>query len=516
MEKLEILISLFSSYSGSQPQRFKPLLKALSCAIHCDAAAILIVEGESSKIVSCLGLTSDVLGKRFWFKDHPRLDVIRHSTEPVIFPSDSSLPDPYDGYFAFNGSCTIRVHSCLGIPLLVDDTLLGLMTADAITDDAFRDVDVPFVKAIAALACSEIYTANLVRALESTSEKMCLVAQDLVKGAHLQKGDNIVGDSKEIKRLRREITLIARSDFSVLITGETGAGKEMVARAIHASSKRSEQPLLYLNCANLPNTLVETELFGHVRGAFTGAIGNRAGKLELADGGTLLFDEIGEIPFNVQPKFLRFLQTGEVQRVGSNTINKIDVRVLAATNRELEKEVKKGRFRSDLFHRLNVYPIHVPALREHSDDIPILAGYVAESIQRRLGVGEIHFRNDTFELLKSYNWPGNVRELENVIARSVIRASQEAQSGDMIIVTPQHLGIEQSILEIAPTQASSLSFLSPKGNKPLRSMVDDFQRELIRSVVENNRDNWSAAAKELGVNRGNLYKLAVRLGLKSK
>jgi anaerobic nitric oxide reductase transcription regulator len=455
-----------------------------------------------------------VLGKRFWFKDHPRLDVIRHSIDPVIFPSDSDLPDPYDGYLAINGACTARVHSCLGIPLIVNGTLEGVITADAILPNRFEDINIPFLKAIAALVSSEIKIGILVKTLESTAEKMCLVARDLVKDAHLAKGYNIVGSSKEIERLRKEIDLIARSDFSVLITGETGAGKEMVARAIHSSSKRSEQPLLYLNCANLSKTLVESELFGHVRGAFTGASANRAGKVELADGGTLFLDEIGEIPLDVQPKLLWFLQTCEVQRVGSNTIRKIDVRVLAATNRELEKEVKKGRFRADLFHRLNVYPIHVPALREHLDDIPILAGYVAESIRHRLGVGEIHFRRDTFELLKSYNWPGNVRELENVIARSVIRASQEGQSGGMVIVAPQHLGIETGISEITVTQANSLSPLSNIGNKTLRSIVDDFQRELIRSVVEKHRGNWAAAAKALGVNRGNLHKLAIRLGLK--
>jgi anaerobic nitric oxide reductase transcription regulator len=323
-----------------------------------------------------------------------------------------------------------------------------------------------------------------------------------------------MGTGEVIKRLRQEIDLIARSDFSVLITGETGAGKEVVARAIHAASKRRKHPLLCLNCAALPQSLVESELFGHVRGAFTGAVADRAGKLELADEATLFLDEIGELPLDVQPRLLRFIQASEVQRVGSNRIRTLNVRLLAASNRNLTDEVEKNRFRADLFHRLNVYPIHVPPLREHLEDIPLIAGRFCEEIGRQLGVGAVRFRPDTLSAMQSYPWPGNVRELENVIARAVLRASVESLGRDLVVVAPHHLGSEFSspFVSVAHKNGRMPGKTTPA--KPLRAALEDFQREMIRMAVEHHNGNWAAAAKQLGVNRSNLHKLSKRLGIK--
>jgi anaerobic nitric oxide reductase transcription regulator len=400
----------------------------------------------------------------------------------------------------------------MGLPLVVNRRLIGAMTADALAADVFERLDLPFIQALSVFAAAEMHTTQLMEALELKTEKMCQVSLRLVQDAHRLKGGELIGTSPAIRRLRQEIELIARSDFGVLITGETGAGKEMVARAVHAASKRRDHPLLYLNCATLPQSLVESELFGHVRGAFTGAIAERAGKLELADEATLFLDEIGELPLDIQPRLLRFLQTGEVQRVGANRTRVLNVRLLAATNRDLPAEVRKERFRADLFHRLNVYPIHVPPLREHLEDIPLIAGRFCEVVRRQLGVGAVRFRPDTFSALQSYAWPGNVRELENVFARAVLRASAEHPDGELVVVAPPHLGIEQSSSGISNERMRTGGRMAPA--TPLRGSVADFQRDLIRSAVEHNNGNWAAAARELGINRSNLHKLAKRLGIK--
>jgi hypothetical protein len=213
-------------------------------------------------------------------------------------------------------------------------------------------------------------TGALFGALELASKRHERLASVLQQDAAARDGGGqILGTSAPIQRVRQDIELVARSDFAVLITGETGVGKEPVARAVHDASTRHSEPLIYVNCAALPETIVESELFGHVRGAFTGANADRAGKFEVADRGTLFLDEVGELPLSVQPKLLRALQQGEVQRVGSDQTLRVNVRVVAATNRDLPREVDAGRFRADLFHRLNMYPIHVPPLRERRSDI---------------------------------------------------------------------------------------------------------------------------------------------------
>ena len=216
---------------------------------------------------------------------------------------------------------------------------------------------------------------------------------------HRRQGSQIIGSSRIMEHLRREIEIVAASDFTVMVLGETGVGKELVVRAIHAASSRNDGPMLYLNCAALPETLAETELFGHVKGAFTGANRDRAGKFELADKGTLFLDEVSELPASIQAKLLRAIQEGEIQRVGSEKTIHVDVRLLVATNRDLEEEVEAGRFRADLYHRLNVYPIKVPALRERKEDIPLLTGYFCERTQRRLGLGPVRISTNAVEIL---------------------------------------------------------------------------------------------------------------------
>jgi len=287
------------------------------------------------------------------------------------------LPDPFDGLLITDAHALTNIHTCLGCPLRVDEKLVGVLTADALNPRAFDHLDQRFLTAVGALAGAQMQTAYLIDALELRAQRQGEIATDLMQDIFTHRGHQMIGNTPVMTRLQREIELVARSDFTVLILGETGVGKELVARAIHKASRRTEAPMLYLNCAALPETLAESELFGHVKGAFTGAGRDSAGKFELANGGTLFLDEVGELPFPIQAKLLRVIQEGEIQRVGADQTITVDVRLLAATNRNLEEEVLEKRFRSDLYHRLNVYPITVPALRDRKEDIPLLSFFFA-------------------------------------------------------------------------------------------------------------------------------------------
>jgi len=233
----------------------------------------------------------------------------------------------------------------------------------------------------------------------------------------------IIGESQALKRALAQIEAVARTPASVLILGESGVGKEMIARAIHMKSDRVDKPLVKVNCASIPKDLFESEFFGHVRGAFTGAHQDRAGRLQLADGGTLFLDEVGEIPMSQQGKLLRALEEGEFERVGDDKTMKVDVRVVAATNRNLMDEIKAGRFREDLFYRLSVFPLEVPPLRDRLDDVAPLAAHFLQAICRELGQEPLRMTQSQLSLLKRQDWPGNIRELKNVIERAVISAT---------------------------------------------------------------------------------------------
>jgi transcriptional regulator with GAF, ATPase, and Fis domain len=235
---------------------------------------------------------------------------------------------------------------------------------------------------------------------------------------------DIIGQNTAMRQLLRQIEMVAATDATVLILGESGTGKELVAHEVHRLSRRTERPLIRVNCASVPRELYESEFFGHVKGAFTGAIKDRAGRFEAADGGTLLLDEVGEIPFALQSKFLRVLQEKQYERVGEERTRTVDVRIIAATNRDLKKEVEEGRFRQDLYYRLNVFPIQVPPLRERKDDIPLLAAHFLEQTASRLHLPKPRFTDAHARLLQSYDWPGNVRELQNAAERALILAQK--------------------------------------------------------------------------------------------
>lgn len=266
-----------------------------------------------------------------------------------------------------------------------------------------------------------------------------------------------------------------------------------------------------MNCAALPESIAESELFGHVAGAFTGATKDRAGKFEVAHGATLYLDEVGELPLAIQPKLLRALQQGEVQRIGSDRPHRVDVRVIAATNRDLAAEVERGRFRPDLYHRLAVYPVRVPPLRDRREDILLAAHFLATQ-RRRLGLGPLRFTEEAKGALERGDWPGNVRELENVVSRAVLRARGLRRDGDPVLIGIEHFEVPRaSALEAAPE--IELAAGIPRDGRTLRERTEDFQRAEIRAALERQGGVWAAAARELGMHRSNFHHLAKRLGL---
>lgn len=277
----------------------------------------------------------------------------------------------------------------------------------------------------------EYYKRHLEELVEErTAEIRKLKEQLEAERAYLQEEiklvynhEDIVGNSDAIKYVFFKVEQIADTDTNVLILGETGTGKELVARAIHGTSLRKERALVKMNCAALPSNLIESELFGHEKGAFTGAQSRRLGRFEVADGATLFLDEIGELPLELQPKLLRVIEDGEFERLGSSETRTVDVRIIAATNRDLHAEVQKGAFREDLWYRLNIFPITMPPLRDRLDDIPLLANFYIDRISRRLGKVIKVVPAGVMDALRHYHWPGNVRELENVLERAVINSS---------------------------------------------------------------------------------------------
>jgi DNA-binding NtrC family response regulator len=272
---------------------------------------------------------------------------------------------------------------------------------------------------------------RLLVSVRNATEKGDLLTETKVLKKKISKSVDMIGNSKAIQNIKEIIDKVAPTDAKVLITGANGSGKELVAKWLHEKSNRANGPLIEVNCAAIPSELIESELFGHEKGSFTSAVAQRKGKFELAEGGTLFLDEIGDMSLSAQAKVLRALQENKITRVGGDKEIKVNVRVIAATNKNLEKEIEKETFRQDLFHRLSVIPIHVPSLDERKDDIPLLTDYFLELICEEMGIVKKTFTTDALNLMKERNWPGNIREFRNVIERLIILGGKEITAADM-------------------------------------------------------------------------------------
>lgn len=315
----------------------------------------------------------------------------------------------------------------------------------------------------------------------------------------------MIGASQSFLHLKEEIRVAGPSHSRVLISGENGTGKELVARMIHEKSARRNAPFLEINCAAIPENLIESELFGYERGAFTGANERKRGHFELASGGTLFLDEIGDMTLVTQAKVLRVLQDASFYRVGGNVLIRVDVRVISASNKDLLKEIKEGRFREDLYYRLNVIPLHVPPLRERVDDIPLLIAYFIETVSQEQGIRPKRLTPEAFNILKKYHWPGNVRELKNIAERLLIMSPTPMISSHDL---PDFLKEDVALGEAKTSSSKKL----PHPLKEARSL---FEKDHILSVLEEKGWNIPQAAELLEVERTHLYRKMKLLGIKA-
>ncbi|HSI48046.1 MAG TPA: nitric oxide reductase transcriptional regulator NorR [Ideonella sp.] len=475
-----------------ETERYRRLLHGLRQLIPCDAIALLRLEGERLQPLAVEGLSADTLGRQFMPTEHPRLQALLNAPGP--------LP----------------VHDCAGCAVKLDGQLWGLLTVDALSVGRFDGIELSALQAFAELAAATVSVIRRMEALAVRAEQERRRAEGYREAAVAARAPRrLLGQSKPFKALLAEIELVAASDLPVLIHGETGVGKELVAQALHERSARAAQPMVSVNCAALPDTLVESELFGHVRGAFTGAHGDRRGRFELAHGSTLFLDEVGELPLGVQAKLLRVLQSGELQRLGSDRPHRVDVRLIAASNRKLADEVKAGRMRADFYHRLSVFPLQVPPLRERGRDVLLLAGFCLEENRSRLGLGSLRLEPEAQAALLAYAWPGNVRELEHVMARAALRAQSRQPDRPRILgVAAEDLDLPKVASEppTAPAESSPQSIPLDPGTG-WREAVTAFEKDLLSKALAAHGGKPSAAARALGLDRANLARLAKRLGL---
>lgn len=344
-----------------------------------------------------------------------------------------------------------------------------------------------------------------------SSDKLMLTVENALKLQRLESENRqlrqrlgkheIVWKGEAMRRVMAQVERVAASESRVCIFGETGTGKELVARTIHERSPRAAGPFVTLNCAAVPAELIESELFGHEKGSFTGASGRHIGKFEQADQGTIFLDEIGDMPLNMQAKLLRVLEEGEVERIGGDKTVRVNVRVLVATHRDLEARVREEKFRQDLFHRIHVFPLTLPPLRERRDDIPALVQHFAAQVCAQNGWKPVPFTSEAMEALQAHSWPGNVRELRNMVERLMLLATD----GQVDLATVQ--------LALPKTSVGPGVVPAAVGNGPLADRVQSFEREVILAELKHSHQNMSMAAKALGLERSHLYKKAEQLGI---
>jgi formate hydrogenlyase transcriptional activator len=379
------------------------------------------------------------------------------------------------------------------LPLISRNRTLGVLTLGSRIQNLFSCDDVDFLLRVAAQVSIAIENALAYKEIAELRDKLAqerLYLEEEIRTAADFEG--IVGQSAALRKVLQLVETVATSDSTVLLLGDTGTGKELIARAIHDRSRRKDRTFVKLNCAAIPTGLLESELFGHERGAFTGAVTQKIGRLELADQGTLLLDEVGDIPLELQPKLLRVLQDGEFERLGSTRTKKVDVRVVAATNRNLDRMIEERQFRSDLYYRLNVFPIRIPPLRERPEDIPLLVRYFSQKYARRMQKRIESIPVAAMRKLARWHWPGNVRELQNLVERAVILT----RSSTLAISVP----------ELANSGANL-----PRG----RAGNFDEQERIVRILKETNGrvGGQSGAAVRLGLKRTTLLTRMKKMGI---
>jgi Nif-specific regulatory protein len=469
----------------------KTLLELLFEVVPAERGAILLTDpgpqGNASEFASVFGL----------YRAHGRdesIKVSRTVTKRVLQHRESLLINELVDAKGFESSDSLiseGTASILCVPLVMLDRTLGVIYLDATEPATVFDKDhLQLVSAISAITAVALENARHIEWLVSENQR--LIADFNIE-------HNMVGESQAMRDVLQFISKVAPTDSTVLLAGESGTGKELVARAIHQNSKRANKPFMAVNCAALAESLLESELFGHEKGSFTGALGLKKGRLEIADGGTVFLDEIGELSLPLQVKLLRVLQEREFERVGGTRSIKVDIRLITATNKNLENAVSAGTFRQDLYYRLNVVGMEMPPLRERQDDIPLLANYFAAKYGEKCNRRITGISAEAQSRLLSYDWPGNVRELENAIERAVVLGTT-----DRLLLED----LPESVLESEPAATAP-------GTK-YHDAVAQTKKQIILNAMQQAKGNYTEAAKLLGVHANYLHRLIRNLNLKDQ
>ncbi|MGK3987576.1 nitric oxide reductase transcriptional regulator NorR [Sorangium sp. So ce136] len=519
MTLLDAVLSL--SEAPARDEALQRILRALAQATAADALSVLTAaEDGSVGVAAQIGLSPAALGLSFNPAEHPRLRRATQAAGPIRF-LDPSEPDPYSGWLLGSAGEIHPIHACMAVPLRVQGRLAGLLTLDARDPHGLRGLRDEDARMFAALCAGALRL--------DVGPGLALAAGARRAAGPASGGGALPGRSAAMRRVEREIAVLAPLSVPVLVTGETGVGKELVARALHERSPRASRALVIVNCAAIPAQLVESELFGHRKGAFTGATAARAGRFEAAHGGTIFLDEIGELPLAAQAQLLRALQEGEIQPVGEDRARRVEARVVAATNRDLRREVAEGRFRADLFHRLWVYPICVPPLRERREDIPALCERFAAEIAAELGAARVDFAEPALRALTQAGWPGNVRELKNAVERAALRrmmAEGAGAAGRTLVLRREDVDDVDDADEHGALAYPGAPRIELPGERPwpagvppgapvepLVEALERARREAFARAFRAAGGNAAMAGRLLGVSRSFAYKEAVRLGL---
>ncbi|CAN5394606.1 sigma-54 dependent transcriptional regulator [soil metagenome] len=460
---------------------------------HPDSPLIVVIDDElnmGKALAKLLG--SEGLRVKAFDRPGQAIEFIRANPTRVVL-SDLRMPD-------MTGEAVLE-----RVKTISPTCEVILMTAYGTVESAMRCVRLGAYDYVTKPFDAKGLIATVRRALARSKDVSTRISYDSEADAQ----EELIGDSPEISAARELIRKVAPADSAVLISGESGTGKELAARAIHRLSRRTGKPFVAINCASIPENLIESELFGHERGAFTGANEARAGLIESAQGGTLFLDEIGELPINLQAKLLRVLQEREITRVGSVTNIPVDIRVVAATNRRLENAVQSAEFRQDLFYRLNVLAVRMPALRHRPVDIPILATHFLREFAAAAGKPDVRWEESAIEALKKMQWPGNVRELRNFVERLVVLTDCAAIG---IKEIRESVSTESAIIRAAVAAPTPSPVKPPPATIPdFREARDRFESDYLRAVLKASDGNVSEAAKRAGMSRRNFYEKIEKL-----
>ena len=517
-ERLQLLLKLTSSITSNLT--LKEVLHTVASNVrevmHCDAANIALPAAEPGTFRL---LALDFPGSKGFFKE-----------EQIVTPTDDSPPKralatlkPVSGRVTSTRAAADGLKTVCFIPLVNHGRALGYMSLARVTEEMFAQDEVDFLNQAAGQIAIAIDNALAYEEIVQLKEKLAQEKLYLEEEIRSEMDfEQIVGSSPAIKHVLQLVETVAPSDSTVLLLGETGTGKELIARAIHDRSRRKERTFVKLNCAAIPTGLLESELFGHEKGAFTGAISQKVGRMELADHGTLFLDEVGDIPVEIQPKLLRALQEREFERLGSTQTRKVDVRLVAATNRDLEKMIASREFRSDLFYRLNVFPIRIPPLRERREDIPLLVGFFVQKFAKRMQKKIDSVPMAVMKGLTAWEWPGNIRELENFIERAVILTRGKSLQAPLSELRKPSAETQPTAAErpasrddIARIVKETIRTLTDKKDVPDDELTRKQREEIVRALTESKGRVGGAggAAARMGINRTTLLARIRKLGI---